>query len=222
MADVILALTEQGQALKAKIEEGEGTLPLEITRIVSAAGTSEDPVGLTDLVDPKIELSITGSRTDGARTIISAMLTNTGNPEKGVPPLEVGYNLVQVGFYAVDPDEGEILYRITQYENPIPIPAASERGWTYTPTYNIVTGNATEVIIVIDSSSYATMQDLMDNVGNLQCQITTLEERLALLEYMTLQNDFSVPLATDDEEITLIVDDSDFAILADWRYIKEV
>ena len=57
--------------------------------------------------------------------------------------------------------------------------------------------------------------------GNLQNQCTELDERLTLLEQMTMQNDFSAPLATDDEAITLIVDDLDYAILADWKYKEE-
>lgn len=60
-----------------------------------------------------------------------------------------------------------------------------------------------------------------DAAGNLQNQCTKLDERLTLLEQMTMQNDFSAPLATDDEAITLIVDDLDYAILADWKYKEE-
>ena len=60
-----------------------------------------------------------------------------------------------------------------------------------------------------------------DAAGNLQNQCTELDERLTLLEQMTMQNDFSAPLATDDEAITLIVDDLDYAILADWQYKEE-
>lgn len=60
-----------------------------------------------------------------------------------------------------------------------------------------------------------------DAAGNLQNQCTELDERLTLLEQMTMQNDFSAPLATDDEAVTLIVDDLDYAILADWKYKEE-
>lgn len=60
-----------------------------------------------------------------------------------------------------------------------------------------------------------------DAAGNLQNQCTELDERLTLLEQMTMQNDFSAPLATDDEAITLIMDDLDYAILADWKYKEE-
>ena len=59
-----------------------------------------------------------------------------------------------------------------------------------------------------------------DAAGNLQNQCTELDERLSSLEYMTLKNDLFVPLATDDESLTLLTDDLGNAIVADWK-IKE-
>jgi len=167
MADTILALTIAGQALKAKIEQGNGLIPLEITRIVSASGTDPDPTSLTDVVGPKLEFGITSVSTQGARTTIATVLTNMGSPSESIPPLAAGYSMSQVGFYAIDPDEGEILYRISQYDNPIYVPAASERGWTYTPSFNIVTGNATTVIIEIDATGNAPMSALTDHIERL-------------------------------------------------------
>jgi hypothetical protein len=75
----------------------------------------------------------------------------------------------------------------------------------------------------IYNSWFQAMKDQLskDAAGNLQNQCTELDERLTLLEQMTMQNDFSAPLATDDEAITLIVDDLDYAILADWKYKEE-
>lgn len=69
---------------------------------------------------------------------------------------------------------------------------------------------------------FANIKDqLSDDVaGGLQNQITELDEKLALLEHMTLQNDFTAPLTADDGS-TLLVDDLGFAIVADWKY-KEV
>lgn len=60
-----------------------------------------------------------------------------------------------------------------------------------------------------------------DVAGNLQNQITEVDTKLTLLEHMTLQNNFYVPLATDDNTLTLLTDDFGNAILADWIY-KEV
>lgn len=59
-----------------------------------------------------------------------------------------------------------------------------------------------------------------DVVGSLQNQLTEVDERLAALEHMTLQNEFIAPLAIDNEG-TLLVDDLGYAIVADWKY-KEV
>ena len=60
-----------------------------------------------------------------------------------------------------------------------------------------------------------------DGGGNLQNQITVNTERILLLEGMCLTNSFIAPLATDDDELTVITDDLGNVILADWKY-KEV
>ena len=162
MSDVNLALTAAEQALKAKIEAGSGTIPLEITRIVTASGRSDDPLNLTAVVNEEQQFTIKTREITGVRTAITVSLTNMGNPETGEKPLEKGYPLSQVGFYAIDPDDGEILYRVSQYDAPNYVPASHERGWTYEPTYNIVTGNASEVKIVIDYSGAVTTGQLAE------------------------------------------------------------
>lgn len=60
-----------------------------------------------------------------------------------------------------------------------------------------------------------------DAAAHLQNEITEIDTKLTLLEHMTLQNDFYVPIATDDQTLTLLTDDFGNAILADWIY-KEV
>lgn len=57
-----------------------------------------------------------------------------------------------------------------------------------------------------------------DAAGHLQNQCTELDERLSNLEYMTIQNDFSAPLATDDQTLTLITDDYDYVLMAEWKH----
>lgn len=146
---VDLALTAAGQRLRAKIEAGYGTIALKITRIVTASGTSDTPLALTDVVNQKQEFTITGRYTEDARTTIKAVLTNA--------ELSKGYTLSQIGFYALDPDEGEILYRISQFETPNYVPASTERGWTYEPSFNFFTGNASDVDVKIDPSGIATL-----------------------------------------------------------------
>lgn len=171
MSDVNLALTAAGQALKAKIEAGDGNIPLKITRIVAASGRSDDPLNLTALVDEKQQFTITNKVTMGARTAISAFLSNMGNAATEEDPLDTGYPMTQVGFYAEDPDDGEILYRVSQYDAPNYVPAAKERGWSYEPTYNFVTGNASEVTVVIDPSGLVTMARFQEAITELQSEL---------------------------------------------------
>lgn len=154
--NVDLALTAAGQALKAKIEAGYGTVALKITRIVTASGTSDDPLNLTDVVNQQQEFTITGRSTEDARTTIMAALTNA--------ELSKGYTLSQIGFFALDPDVGEILYRISQFETPNYVPASTERGWTYKPSFNFFTGNAKEVVVKIDPSGIATLDAIYKSV----------------------------------------------------------
>ena len=61
-----------------------------------------------------------------------------------------------------------------------------------------------------------------DIAGNLQNQITENGERITLLEYMTLNNDYVAPIITDDGDNTsILVDDLGNAIIANWKYKEE-
>ena len=175
MIDINLALTTAGQALMAKIQTGSGTIPLNLTRIVTASGSDPNPLDLDDVIDEQQTLSITNATTDGERTTIKAIITNAGDPEQDIPPLEHGYLLSQIGFFATDLDEGEILFRISQFANPSYVPAASERSWTYEPTFNFVTGNASEVTIEINQAGIATMEYVDNAIADLAGSID-LEE----------------------------------------------
>lgn len=69
---------------------------------------------------------------------------------------------------------------------------------------------------------FAAIKDQLseDVAGSLQNQLTEVDERLALLEHMALQNEFTAPIVVDDSG-TILVDDLGYAIVADWKY-KEV
>lgn len=73
-------------------------------------------------------------------------------------------------------------------------------------------------------SWFANIKDKLseDVAGGLQNQITEVDERLAALEHMSLQNQYYAPLTVNDTgTTTLLVDDLGNAIVADWKY-KEV
>ena len=163
--NIHMNLTAKGQALNAKIQAGNGTVPLEITRVVSAAGYSPTPLILNDVIDMKQTATIVRREIISFRAAIEITLTNQGNPSAGEPPLAVGYPLSQLGMYAIDPDEGEILYRISQFDKPNYVPVATEMGWTINPTWNFIVGNASDVIVNIDPSGLATVGQLNDHIN---------------------------------------------------------
>lgn len=58
--------------------------------------------------------------------------------------------------------------------------------------------------------------------GNLQNQCTELDERLAALERMTIQNEYSAPIVISESgPAVLLIDDDGDAIVADWKYKEE-
>lgn len=58
--------------------------------------------------------------------------------------------------------------------------------------------------------------------GNLQNQCTELDERLAALERMTIQNEYSAPIVVNESgSAVLLVDDDGDAIVADWKHKEE-
>ena len=115
-------LTKKGQALIAKCEAtGEG---IHITKAQTGAGVHEDTSvaaleARTALIDPRQEFPITEKQTvDGNSGVVmlTVLIHNRG--------LEELYLLNEMGIFAEDPDEGEILYCIlVSVENRTYLPA---------------------------------------------------------------------------------------------------
>jgi len=107
--------TQKGLALLAKQQAG-GALP-NITRVVAGAGYI-DPALLdqqTEVLEPIAEMEV-GNRqlVDGKIVRLPVQLSNMHLTDTAM--------IRQVGVYSQDPDEGEILYQIVQYEYPVPLP----------------------------------------------------------------------------------------------------
>lgn len=102
-------LTSKGRALAAKVEAG--TCKLAFTKIKVGDGTPSSVESLTDLVAPKqiISLSAIVPASDGTCDV-SGVLTNA--------TLEKGFYLREMGLFATDPDEGEILYAVSVDNTP--------------------------------------------------------------------------------------------------------
>ena len=161
-----LVITNKGQALLAKMIAGEGSVEFTKVSASSTAYTDAQLEGLTSLSDVKQTSLISKvTRTNEVAIKVEAAFTNT--------ELTVGYYMKALGLYAVDPDDGEILYAVTRETS----------GNCYMPAYNGITvsgayvqlvttvGNAENVSLEVDQAAVATIGDIQD----LQKQIADLE-----------------------------------------------
>ena len=118
------SLTEKGADLQNKLINGE---TLKITKVKTGAGKVSAMYlrQQTEVANPVQELTIQPATIADDNIIIPVLLDNIGLTES--------YELWQVGFYAEDPDEGEILYCIAQAAKGKDIPTELE-----SPGYSIV------------------------------------------------------------------------------------
>ena len=164
-------ITEKGLSLQSKLIEG--TI-LEITRVVTGSGFVTP--GLlskqTEISSPQqtISISAVSYPEDGK----CAMITSLGNDE-----LVKGYTACQIGIFADDPDDGEILYFIAQSSDPdhgTMIPSASEMpGYNAEWTFYFKYGMADSVNVTIDKANSVSKEE-METYINTTFQAITNEE----------------------------------------------
>lgn len=141
-------ITTKGLSLMAKLTAGN---TLTITKAVT--GTGYVTPGLlsqqTAVTGPKQELNFkTSTFPEEGKCNLPCFLTNNG--------VAAGYTAKQVGIYALDPDEGEILYFISQASSGqgTEVPSETEMPgysaeWTFTFQY----GQADGVNVTVDPSN---------------------------------------------------------------------
>lgn len=147
-----LVLTKKGQLLQAKVGTG---VVLALTKMKLGSGVLPEGTSLedlTDLVTPEQNVGIASKEvlTDQKMCKISATITNVG--------LSAGYYVRELGVFANDPDDGEILYAVTSDSTPDYLPqeggptAVSQEFAVY-----IAASNASDVEVSIDPGALATM-----------------------------------------------------------------
>ena len=152
------AYTHKGRALQAKLLSGH---TLTITRVMTSTGYVE-PSALkdqTDLGGTKKQTLTIKSITYPApgKCAIDVALTNEGISE--------AYTAKQIGFFATDPDEGEILYLIAQDAKGTEVPSQNETpsysaGWKFTLEY----GQADSVAVTVDPANTVSRQELEEAI----------------------------------------------------------
>ena len=154
-----LIITKKGRDLQAKVEAGKTALNLTKMKIGSGTlPTGQQLENLTDLVEPKQNIGIALKEvTENGLCRISATITNS--------ELNIGYYVKELGVFAQDPDNGEILYAITADTAPDYLPAkggatvVSQEFAVY-----IAIGNATDITAKIDPTALATMGYVQSNI----------------------------------------------------------
>lgn len=184
-----LVITNKGQALIAKMMIGTGGV--QFTKVCTSNTEYEfdNLQSLTDLTNIRQTSLISKvTRTNEVAIKIESVFTNTD--------VTVGYYVKSIGLYAVDPDEGEILYAVTieQSGNCYMPP---NNGTTVTGMYlKLITavGNAENVSLDVDAAAVATIgdiQELQEQIADLQAFIGYVDEDIYGLEVDFMNNKFT-------------------------------
>lgn len=102
--------TQAGKALSAKLLTG---VSLRITRV--AAGDGETPLTAAAMERERQALTVGTIRRSGETVVLPATLASA--------LAAADYTLREVGVYAQDPEQGEILYRVYRLDEGLPIPS---------------------------------------------------------------------------------------------------
>lgn len=149
-------VTDKGLDLLAKLTQGN---TLDITRAVTGAGFVT-PGLLTkqkEVTDPKQTLALMSvTYPETGKCAFPVRLTNEG--------VVSGYYATQVGVFAMDPDEGEILFFIVQSTDANSgtiIPSETEMpGYSAEWTFYFQYGQADGVNVTVDPSGTVTKQEM--------------------------------------------------------------
>lgn len=145
MATVI---TNKGLALLAKLTQGK---TLEITSAKTGAGTVDASLLLqqTGVTNPKQTMTIKGnSYTGDGKCALVLSVTNDD--------VTTGYSIMQIGIYANDPDEGEVLFSLWQIDSGAGINIPSNTvlpGYNAEMNYTIIYDQADSVNVNVDPSN---------------------------------------------------------------------
>ncbi len=143
-------LTTKGQALQAKVDAGQTSLILTKMKIGSGVlADGQSIANLTDLISPQQNVPISGISAADNITTVTGVITNIG--------LSAGFYVRELGLFATDPTEGEILYSMIIDSAPDYLPP---EGGAVTVSeefaYHIIVSNASSVTATINQNGLVT------------------------------------------------------------------
>lgn len=145
-------MTKQGRALEAKVTAG--ICKLELTKLKVGDGEPHEIESMTDLAAPKLDIGISSiSPTDAGICDIEGVITNA--------ELEKGFYMRELGIYATDLEEGEILYAVATDSHADYLQAkGSSTTLSVGLHVQVVITNADSVMAIIDPKGLTTRTDL--------------------------------------------------------------
>ena len=209
--------TTLGLNLMAKLQTGA---TLEITRAVGGDGhVSADALpALTEII-AKQTLTLSDAIYKGnGQALLPVTLYNRGLTE--------GYPLRQIGIYATDPDDGEVLMLVAQSEQPDTIPSAEDSpDFVANFSFHIALGNAGRINVSYSLTDMATKADYVAYVEQIEGRlgqpsgIATLDSSGKLAQMPTAADVGAVPSestirlrVTGDDAVPHYADANDYKI----------
>ena len=188
--------TTLGLNLMAKLQTGA---TLEITRAVGGDGhTSADALTALTEVTARQTLTLSNVVYKGSgQALLPVTLYNRG--------LTAGYPLRQIGIYAADPDDGEVLMLVAQSEQPDTIPSAEDSpDFVANFSFHIALGNAGRINVSYSLTDMATKADYVAYVEQIEGRlgqpsgIATLDSSGKLAQMPTAADVGAVPSMLTD------------------------
>lgn len=167
MSSWTYALTNKGRQLQAKAQTG---IKLEYTRMAVGSGTlaGQSLAAMTALITPVKNLPIVRLKhpEGSTRALVGATLTNAD--------VTTGFYLREIGIYAMDPDDGEILYMYANAGSTADYIAPSGDGVIQKAiNMNVIVGTATNISAVIDESLvYVTRDEFEEALANIDVDVS--------------------------------------------------
>ena len=155
-------LTEKGLALQAKIDAGLATLTFTKISIGSGSSSSSSS-SLADLVKREKDLTIASCSVDGTTVKLVSTLTNT--------EVTQAFKERELGLFATDPDDGEIMFAYMTDPDPDTMPAeGSTTVVSKRMTLNLTFSNTGNVSAMLDSSQLVTFADVKNATNDTELE----------------------------------------------------
>lgn len=179
MATWTLIQTNAGLELQAKlIAKSEA---LSFTKVVTSPDivNTEELKEQTEVNNVKQNITINGLDSKENSFTIHSLLKNDG--------LEEGYSLNQLGFYATDPDGGEVLYAIAQIDKPKEIPKETDSpGFGIIFSFTFATDTTMDVTVIVNPDGLMTYEAVEAIINEREKAITAeIDEIIELADDIT-------------------------------------